>query len=353
MATTTSTTAPPRTLPAEVFAALTPSDYLNAVLSQNDSGSAKVQRANGRSPTQFRTPTFNTNSLVHCNGSAVVRAGGTSAVCGVRAELLHRKDIPIPPDIDLEREDIEAEGEEISGLNLLVPNIELSTGCDANNIPGNPPTQLAQALSHRLHTLLHLTHLVKASDLRITEARPDKRSLSADEIALDVDDDTDEPAVHAYWTLYIDIVFISLDGNPFDAAWLALLTALRSTRLPRAWYDRELETIICSPEVFESRILNLRGCPVASTFSVFEPAKLKGAKPDQHSRTWVLADPDAFEEGICSESVTVVVDRDQNERIRVRRIEKSGGSVVDASRLAECVESAGRRHMEYLMAVED
>ncbi|KAK4987007.1 hypothetical protein LTR28_001918, partial [Elasticomyces elasticus] len=57
----------------------------------------------------------------------------------------------------------------------------------------------------------------------------------------DVPDEPPQLVSKAYWTLYIDLLFISLDGNPFDVAWAAVLAALKDTRLPRAWWDPDRE----------------------------------------------------------------------------------------------------------------
>ena len=160
--------------------------------------------------------------------------------------------------------------DELTSVNALVPNVELATGCSPSHIPGNPPSTLAQSLSQRVLSLLHATKLVRASDLRIL-FRPPKH-------------DEDEPdvipplKVAAYWTLYIDILFISLDGNPFDAAWCAVLAALENTRLPKAWWDADIESILCSDKAGDAKALKLRGFPVPTTFAVFEPGREKGVR---------------------------------------------------------------------------
>ena len=345
----TSSSAPkPLSFPPEIFAALTPVHFLLAHLAPAQPSKTPV-RANGRTSPQFRTPVVNTNSLTHCNGSAVVRIGDTAAVCGVRAEILLSKDIPTAPDVDLDAGENEddgnstnaskaAEQHELASLNLLVPNIELATGCSPDFMPGNPPTALAQSLSQRLLSLLHSTQLVSAKSLRILYTPP------PDE--LDDEETPDVPpkqVVAAYWTLYMDIVFISLDGNAFDAAWAALLAALRNTVLPRAWWDPDLEAVLCSDAVSEARALPLRGMPVASTFAVFEPAREKGVRVD--AKCFILADPDAFEESVCKEQVTVVVDGSDGEGV-IKRLEKSGGTVVD-EQMGMIVQAAMKRWREW------
>jgi exosome complex component RRP43 len=119
----------------------------------------------------------------------VVRLGDTTAVCGVRAEILHTDDIAswsVSQSTnankrrrigETEKESETADEEDrahIEDLNLLVPNISLSTGCAPGFIPSAPPSALAQSLSHQILSLLHTTRLVQAEDLRIWYPR--KRS---------------------------------------------------------------------------------------------------------------------------------------------------------------------------------
>lgn len=345
---TETTSQKPMSFPADVFAALTPVLYLLAHLTPSNSNAPSL-RANGRRASQFRTPNVNTNSLTHCNGSAVVRLGDTAVVCGVRGEILLSKDISNPPKVELPEDETmddgalvdEDDAEELSSLNVLVPNIELSTGCSPAHIPGNPPSTLAQSLSQRVLSLLHSTKLVRASDLRILY-RPPKE---------DDDEPDDEPPLEiaAYWTLYIDILFISLDGNAFDAAWCALLVALENTKLPKAWWDADMESILCSDKVGEARSLSLRGFPVSTTFAVFEPGREKGVKEE---RSWALADPDTLEEDLCDEVVTIVVDLSAGET-RVKRIEKAGGGVVGREAMQDCVKIAATRWAEWNGILQD
>jgi exosome complex component RRP43 len=347
----TSSIPQPLSFPPEIFAVLTPPPFLLAHLTPS-TPKAQSFRPNGRKVSQFRSPVVNTNSLTHCSGSAVVRLGDTAVVCGVRGEILLAKDIPNAPKVDLsddeamdDDEGVEEEEDdvaEVASLNLLVPNIELATGCSPAHLPGNPPSTLAQSLSQRLLSLLHSTRLIRASDLRIIYRPPSRPD----------DDIPDEPPpveIAAYWTLYIDILIISLDGNPFDAAWGAILAALGNTRLPKAWWDPDLEMILCSDQAKDGKKLQLRGCPVASSFVVFEPGREKGLKED---RTWILADPDTFEEALCREAVTVVLDYDDG-NAKIRQIEKSGGAVVGREQMGNMVDMAQARWAEWNGVLQD
>ncbi|KAF2036401.1 exoribonuclease family protein [Setomelanomma holmii] len=324
---------PSLTFPRPIFAAVSPHPFLQAHLSANK----KIPvRANGRSAYEFRRSGINTGSLTHANGSAVVRLGNTSVVCGVRAEILMEEDVPGTNDFPPPRtdgEDEEDDTQEIDTLRLIVPNIELSTGSTPSHIPGNAPSTFQQSLITRIRSLLLSTRLLRAADLRILY-KPSSNPEDPDE--------EPETIVKAYWVLYIDVFFISIDGSEFDAAFLSILAALRDTRLPYAYFDEEYEGILCSDAPSEAKRLRLRGLPIPSTFAVFEG---KSEDAGEQDFEWVLSDPDAFEEGVCRESVCVVVDGSRGDVV-VRRIEKSGGGVVGREHLRGVVGMAGKRWSE-------
>ncbi|KAF2098114.1 exoribonuclease family protein [Rhizodiscina lignyota] len=346
----TSASPMPLSFSREIFATVSPAPYLLANLT-NVEGEEYPRRTNSRQTDEFRLPIINVNSLQHCFGSAVVRTGDTAVVCGVRGEILHSSDIANPPNVpatSLHPQSGTAGSDtaspaqdiyEIPALNLLVPNIELATGSSPAYLPGNPPTALAQTLSQRMLSLLHSTRLVDVNDLRILYQPP---ATPEDEETPDV-----SPAVEikAYWTLYIDILFMSLDGNPFDAAWGALLAALKNTKLPRAWWDPDLEMIVCSDAISDARGLNLHGVPVSVSFAVFDTKRHKGM--GEKDMAWVLADPDTFEEGLCEETVTIVVDGLSSNGMQLRRIEKSGGTIVGKDIMRSIVGRAAKRWEEW------
>lgn len=343
MSTTAQSQPPALTFPRPIFAAVSPHPFLQAHLSADRKA---PQRANGRTSHQFRAPGVNTGSLTHANGSAVVRLGNTSVVCGVRAEILKEEDIPGTNDFaiptDGEDDDLRDDSGEIDHLRLVVPNVELSTGSTPNHIPGNAPTTYAQTLITRIRSLLLSTRLLRASDLRILY-KPTTNPDDPDEEA--------EIQVKGYWVLYLDVFFVSIDGSAFDAAWLSILAALRDTVIPKAWFDEEYEGILCSDDPAEASKLRLRGLPVPSTFAVFEGRKdgeLGGDDGDKAD--WILSDPDVFEEGVCQETVCIVTDVTAGKKsvkdAVIRRIEKSGGGVVGREELKGLVKRSIDRWSE-------
>ena len=277
----------------------------------------------------------------------MVRTGDTAVVCGVRPEILLASDIPRPyrsvgstnsnsnsNPLDKATE----EAKEMQELGLLVPNLELSTGCSPAHVPGNAPGSLAQSLTQRVLALLHSSRVIDGAGLKIEYLAP----VAGDDEVLGDADEEDEgaaPVVKAYWTLYIDVLCISLDGNPFDAAWAAVLAALKDTRLPRAWWDADREMVVCSDKMSEAKRIGLRGLPVASTFAVFSPS-VQSRRP---AESWVLADPDGFEQDLCQESVTVIMGEDK----KILKVEKNGGGVVGVEEMREIVGQAETRRDEW------
>jgi exosome complex component RRP43 len=280
----------------------------------------------------------------------LVRTGDTTVICGVRAETILTNQIPSYRSSNTETE--------LADYDLVVPNIELATGCAPQFLPGGPPTTLAQTLSTRIYSLLHSSKLIQPRDLRIWHTRPTEElaeEQDAEGMAEDEGDDTDgsaesEKFVVAYWVLYIDMFFISFYGNPFDAAWAAAVAALRNTKLPRARYDHDREVIVCSKK--DPVPLSITGTPIALTAVVFT-----GRETDQQpgigdGRFWLLLDPDSLEESLCSEGMTVVVDCEGGE-IKILSLSKHGGTVLSGKLLRSkaLVERARSRWEQFVKAI--
>lgn len=322
-----------------------------------------------------------------------MRVGDTAVVCGVRAEILlvrdisdyrpQRKQLYETNHDDDHNEDTrkrrrkqkrKEDTEEMARLNLLVPNLELATGCSPAHLPGGPPSALAQTLTQRILTLLHTSQLLDLDDLRIWHHHPRSSPSPSEEIEKmdtstpdDRDSDTagKSPELKAFWTLYIDTVFISLDGNPFDAAWGSVLAALRDVRLPHAYWDEDRDCVLCDPDLAVARPLAMHALPVATSFGVFataaaasSSASAPGSNDEGVTRNdttnhnaatgkkWILVDPDGFEESLCAEGGTVVVDMGV-EKGQVVRFEKSGGADVGVLEMKEMLRVATRRWGEW------
>lgn len=262
-------------------------------------------------------------------------------MCGVRGEILLASNVgTYRVDKSTTAPSSRPGYNEAKELDLLVPNIELATGCSPAFLPGQPPTTLAQSLSTRIYSLLHSSRMVDDEDLRIWYQPPNLSEQ--DKMEDDEESESVEPEVKAFWTLYIDILFISLDGNPFDAAWAAVVSALRNVRLPKAHWDADREMILCDDEVSLSKRLTLRGLPVAVTSVVF---KAKEQKRGDDKKFWILADPDTFEEGLCDESITMVIDCEEG-KPKILGLSKVGGTTVGKDEIKHILELAESRWHE-------
>ncbi len=263
-----------------------PHPYLLANLSSD-------KRTNGRAPLQPRDVQIHTSSLSHAHGSALIRVGDTTVICGVRGEILPVESIPNYRSRDTlaavsSTSDPKTLGaKELKDYDLLVPNIELATGCAPQFLPGVPLRPLAQTLSTRVYSLLHSSRLLDVEDLEIwhnpTQA-PGAEGMGTEGGGEEAEESN--PELKAYWTLYIDLLFISFDGNPFDAAWIAVLAALRDTKLPAARWSPDHEMVVCSRKEQPKR-LRVSGLPVSCTSAVFREKEISLVGRGHEGRHWL------------------------------------------------------------------
>ncbi|KAJ7364025.1 ribosomal protein S5 domain 2-type protein [Mycena albidolilacea] len=227
---------------AKIFQRLHPRAYLERFVAED-------VRPDGRPFDAWRDVSVNVGSISTANGSALVRLGETTIVCGVKIEIAE-------PELDAPEE------------GFLVPNIDLPALCSPKFKPG-PPSDEAQVLSDRLNEVLAST--ISLSSLVI---HPSK----------------------AVWVLYVDATCINYDGNVFDAALIAMMAALRNTTLPKATYNVETGLTTCSRTAASP--LQILKTPISFSFGVFDAT--------------LLADPTAFEEPLLDTTVSVVVDENNN-----------------------------------------
>jgi exosome complex component RRP43 len=267
----------------------------------------------------------------------------------VRAEILNAKNIPDPP-----TEDEDAE-ERLRRLGLIVLNVEFATGSAKKWLPGGAPPTLAQSTAWKLQEMILSFGLIDIRQLEIRGAPPSSLRSSTPSSSEDEESHSNQDQVLAYWTLYIDVTLISHATSPLPTLWAAILGALRTTRLPHAFFSPAYDTILCS-STRDPRKLNIRGMPIGSTFRVFDSSDHKGlaGKEDGKGR-WLLAEPDDLEEEICGESMMVVVDcSDVKRGTRLMRVEKGGGGVVGWKQMVgEVVGLAEKRWAEWNAVLED
>jgi exosome complex component RRP43 len=103
--------------------------------------------------------------------------------------------------------------------------------------------------------------------------------------------------------------------------------------------------VLCESSVADSKKLKLRGMPIAVTALVFKAKEQEQGRDKKH---WILVDPDTFEEGLCDETVTVVVDSDHSGSgmTKLLSISKSGGTIVGKEEMERIVGLAEKRWVE-------
>ncbi|KAH6915988.1 ribosomal protein S5 domain 2-type protein [Coprinopsis sp. MPI-PUGE-AT-0042] len=287
-------------LKASIFQRLHPRAYLERFLSEGfrPDGrpiSSPSSSSSPEDPSEFREVNVNVGSIQTANGSALVRVGNTTVVCGVKAEIAE-------PELD--------EGDK----GFLVPNIDLPALCSPKFKPG-PPSDEAQVLSERLNEVLVSSNILPLQSLCIEP----KKSV---------------------WTLYVDAICINYDGNAFDAALIAMVLALKNTRLPKARYEEHSGLTLCSRKESEKIPLIIETTPFAMTFGVFDG-------------THILSDPSAFEEPLLDDTLTIVMDQN-GDFISVSHIGeglqgKNGSSKEDVVQL--CMQKAKTRYQEAFSTV--
>lgn len=124
---------------------------------------------------------------------------------------------------------------------------------------------------------------------------------------------------------------------------LILVTA----RLPKATYDEERNTTICSRQ--DTSSLNIQDIPISMTFGVFDSYVHLGrvCLPVSTcvSRTHVIADPTSFEEPLLDSSVTVILQGDDATSVSQGGLGTSQKTAAGnpVKLLSDCVDAAKRR----------
>lgn len=237
------------------------------------------KRPDGRGLSTFRPINIKVGTVTTAEGSATVRLGHTTVMCGIKAE------IATPT---LRHPD---EG-------FVVPNVELYPCCSPMFKAG-PPGEKAIGLSQFLKNVIASAEVLLPSDLCIA---PNKLA----------------------WCLYCDVVCLNYDGNLYDASLIALMAALQNVLLPEVNYDEESEKTTVSPE--RTLPLKLKRRPVSSTFTMY-------------SDSIQLVDPTAEDEEQGGGEVTVVLLEDGS----LCTIHKPGGHSIVSDFLDKYIELAKKR----------
>ncbi|KAJ1915638.1 hypothetical protein H4219_004208 [Mycoemilia scoparia] len=228
----------------DAFRKIHPAEFNRRFLQENI-------RQCGRNFDQFRKISMTKNAITTGNGSATVRLGNSTVVCGIKAEVGE----PLLSDPE---------------KGFLVPNIELSPLCSSKFRPG-PPSDQAQVISEYLYRIFDDKNILDLSTLSIVPGE-------------------------AVWVLHADLVCLNYDGNVADAAIMAMSLALANTKLPKAELDEATGMVTANQN--ELAGISLQTMLYPSTFAVMEGR--------------IVADPSKEEESLCDSFLTIVLDKENN-----------------------------------------
>ncbi|XP_077202321.1 exosome complex component RRP43 [Paroedura picta] len=224
------------------FRTVEPLEYYRRFLKENC-------RPDGRELGEFRTTTVNVGSIATADGSALVKLGNTTVICGIKAEFA------APP-------------ADSSNKGYIVPNVDLPPLCSSRFRPG-PPGEEAQAASQFMADVIESSQVVRKEALCIADGK-------------------------LAWVLYCDIICLDYDGNLLDACMCALLAALKNVQLPAVRINEE--TGLAEVNLKEKTPLTVQREPVAASFVLFD--------------SLVIVDPTAEEEDLATGTVTIVTDEE-------------------------------------------
>lgn len=198
----------------------------------------KGKRADGRSFTEYRDIKIETNVISKAEGSARVKIGNTQLIAGIKMDV--GEPYPDTPDSGV-----------LTTAAELIPMA-------SPDFEAGPPQEDAIELARVVDRGVRESEVVEVEKLCI------------------------EPG-EKVWILFIDIHILDYDGNLFDAASLATLAALFTTKVPASRYD-----------LGDDYPLPLREPPISCTSIKLEDK--------------ILFDPSLDEEQIADARLTVATD---------------------------------------------
>ncbi|CAH2225042.1 exosome complex component RRP43 [Pelobates cultripes] len=257
------------------FKTVEPLEYYRKFLKENC-------RPDGRELSEFRTTTINVGSITTADGSALVKLGNCTVICGIKAEFAN----PLADAPD---------------KGYIVPNVDLTPLCSSRFRPG-PPGDEAQMASQFVADVIDNSQMILKEDLCITNGK-------------------------LVWVLYCDLICLDYDGNLLDACVCALVAALKNVRLASVKINED--TGLAEVDFETTNPLKILKHPISTSFAVFDG-------------TFLLVDPTGEEEGLATGLMTIVTDEDE----RICSIRKPGGSALSPEKLQECISRAVTRHKE-------
>lgn len=163
----------------------------------------------------------------------------------------------------------------------------------------------AQVLSQTLLNLIYNSNCVDLKDLCISKGK-------------------------LVWTLYCDLICLDDDGSLIDVATVALMSALKSVKLPKVTYDAETRST--EVDIKTRNPLNMKCTPITSTFMTFE-------------EKYLLVDPTSDEEELAEKIVNISICNDE-----ICYVNQPGGAPLESEQFNLILKQAKSRE-KYVKAL--
>jgi len=271
---------------AHQFEALHPKEYQRRFLRE------KV-RVCGRDFDSVRSTLVSTGVVKSADGSALVKMGNTTVLCGLKLEVgraghMNPKEGRIEVEVGFQTNFSLAK---VYHSALTLSQVHLTPVCSPKLKIGKSPEDVVACGEFISHFIVE-NKIVPLNELCIEEGK-------------------------SVWVVYADITCLNLDGNVMDASLIAVSSALRNLRIPATVLD-DLGEVMVDPDRSKLRPLPMDYTPIPLTFALV----------DQE----VLADPSSKEEDLCTGKLTIVM----NNKRQLCCVYKPGGAEISDKQLRAC-----------------
>lgn len=228
-------------------------------------------RPDGRLFDQSRPATISYDVVTTANSSALVKLGSTTALAGIKLEIMAAPD-ETPTD------------------GQILVHVEMPPICSSSTRPGRQQEN-ALILTEQLTSLLHASNIVDCSQLCIDQGK-------------------------TVWAVYVDVYILDADGCLYDACLMAIIGALHRLETPQQLSTDENGipqprvdgTTIGNNEKKATKKVFLSSVPLSSTFCLHHPTIHK--ENNEPNTTFLIMDPTHDEESVTDAIVTFVLDED-------------------------------------------
>ncbi|MCL4383102.1 MAG: exosome complex protein Rrp42 [Candidatus Marsarchaeota archaeon] len=232
----------------------------------------KSIRSDSRGLYDFRPINIQANIMENTEGSAQVDLGDTRILCGIKMQVEDTK------------EDTPDEGNLIVSAELLP--------LASSQFESGPPSADSIELARVVDRGIRAAQCIDLADLLIEEKKA--------------------------WTIFIDLYVLNYSGNLFDASYIAAMSALMNTKVPK--YED-------GKAVMEQRVKKLKVDNIVTSTTF---AKINNK---------IILDPDENEEYVMDARLTIATDKKN-----IRAIQKGLSGAFSSDEIKELVDRSFEKH---------